>query len=458
MRVPQPTAAEAFAGWAKGLRSEHVPDAVCRTLQRAVLDCAGLMVAARNEDYVRAAVAASDGTGPCTAIGHAGSFDVAAAALVNGTAVHGEDFDDTFEGTPVHVGAVMVPALLAAAEQRRLTGASVLAGLAAGSELVCRMALVAPTAMHRQGFHPTAICGAFGAAAGVAVALGLPPAQIVSALGIVGSMASGIIEYLAEGTWTKRMHPGWAAQAGWRAARLAECGFRGPRSVFEGTHGAFKAFAAPEITPDFTHLTDRWGSRWEVAELAFKPYACGTMAQPFIDCALRLRNDIGNLENVERIDATVGEGTVHRLWEPKAEKSRPSSPYSAKFSVPFCVAVALVDGDAGLSQFRENRIADAEVTIVAEKVHYEIDPDNEYPANYTGHLTVTLRDGRRLTADQSCLRGGRRDPLEDAEMERKFAANVAYGGWDETRAAELAEFCAGLFVCPDLSGLRAFGG
>ncbi|UCH76081.1 MAG: MmgE/PrpD family protein, partial [Rhodospirillales bacterium] len=279
--------AELFADWAGQLRPNQLPPSVEGALQRGLLDCMGLMVAARNEAYVQAAVAASDGAGRCTAIGHAGEFDAAAAALINGTAIHGEDFDDTFEGTPVHVGAVMMPALLAAAEQRALSGASVLAGLAAGSELICRLALVAPTAMHRQGFHPTAICGAFGAAAGVAVALGLSPAQITSALGVAGSMASGIIEYLAEGTWTKRMHPGWAAQAGWRAARLAECGFRGPRSVFEGTHGAFKAFAVPEIAADFGHLREGWGSRWELANLAFKPYACGTMAQPFIDCALQ---------------------------------------------------------------------------------------------------------------------------------------------------------------------------
>ncbi|MDH3229412.1 MAG: MmgE/PrpD family protein, partial [Alphaproteobacteria bacterium] len=333
MTAAQPTAAEVFAGWAADLQPDKVPDPVRRAVQRGLLDSAGLMVAARNEDYVRATVAAADGTGPCTAIGHAGGFDVAAAALINGTAAHGEDFDDTFEGTPVHIGAVMVPALLAAAEQRAFSGAAVLAGLAAGSELICRLALVAPTAMHRQGFHPTAICGAFGAAAGISVALGLPPAQIASALGIVGSMASGIIEYLAEGTWTKRMHPGWAAQAGWRATRLAESGFVGPRSVFEGQHGAFKAFAVQEIPPDFSHLRDGWGARWEIANLAFKPYACGTMAQPFIDCALQLRGRIPDVAAIARVDARVGEGTVHRLWEPKAEKARPSSPYSAKFSV-----------------------------------------------------------------------------------------------------------------------------
>ena len=458
MTSRQPAAAERFAAWAAAFRAEGIPEPVRRSLQRALLDSCGLMVAARNEDYIHATVAASDGSGPCTAIGHEGGFDVASAALINGTAVHGEDFDDTFEGTPVHVGAVMVPALLSAAEHRNLSGHDVLRGLAAGSELICRLALVAPTAMHRQGFHPTAVCGAFGAAAGIAVALGLPAAQIASALGVVGSMASGIIEYLAEGTWTKRMHPGWAAQAGWRAARLAESGFQGPRTVFEGTHGAFKAFAVPEIEPDFAHLTDDWGAHWEVANLAFKPYACGTMAQPFIDCAIQLRDRVEAGARIARIHARVGEGTVHRLWEPRAEKTRPSTPYSAKFSVPYCVAVALADGEAGLGQFTEQRIADHTLTDLAAKVHYEIDPDDEYPRNYTGHLAATLDDGSCLTANQPCLRGGRGAPLSDDEIERKFQANTAFGGWPADRAKALAAFCSGLFDCDELKELRSFAG
>jgi len=458
MMAGKPAIAESFAIWAANLQAAVIPDAVRHSLGRALLDSCGLMVAARNEDYVHATVAASDGSGPCTAIGHEGRFEVASAALINGTAVHGEDFDDTFEGTPVHVGAVMVPALLAAAEQRHLGGRGVLCGLAAGSELICRLALVAPTAMHRQGFHPTAVCGAFGAAAGVAVSLGLPAAQVASALGVVGSMASGIIEYLAEGTWTKRMHPGWAAQAGWRAARLAEAGFIGPRTVFEGQHGAFKAFAVPEIERDFSHLTEDLGERWEVANLAFKPYACGTMAQPFIDCSLQLRERISDMSAVARIDAKVGEGTVHRLWEPRAEKIKPSTPYSAKFSVPFCVAVALADGEAGLEQFTEQRISDRAVTDLAAKVHYEIDPENEYPRNYTGHLVVTLVDGTRFSADQPCLRGGRGGPLSDAEIKRKFDANAAFGGWSIDRAEALAAYCGGLFECDGLEGMRSFAG
>src|SRR5207244_11834777 len=192
-----------------------------------LVDVVGLCVTARNEDYVRSARAGCDDDGACTAIGHGRTLTAAGAAFVNGTAAHGEDFDDTFEGGPVHAGAVVVPALLAACEREKLGGDRLRLGIATGAELICRLSLVAPKATHAAGFHPTAVFGALAAAGGVSAALGLPAPSIASALGIAGSMASGIIEYLAEGTSTKRMHARWAAESGLRAAPVARGGFVG---------------------------------------------------------------------------------------------------------------------------------------------------------------------------------------------------------------------------------------
>src|SRR5207245_1902659 len=181
-----------------------------------------------------------DDCGPCTVIGHKRTLKAAGAAFVNGIAAHGEDFDDTFEGGPVHAGAVIVPAVLAACERHNPDGRMALIGIAVGTEVLCRLSLVVPKAVHEAGFHPTAIFGAMGAAAGVGTALGLNARQIVDALGIAGSMAGGIIEYLAEGAWTKRLHAGWAAQSGLRAAllrraRCTGCGSRWPPSSVRAT-------------------------------------------------------------------------------------------------------------------------------------------------------------------------------------------------------------------------------
>ncbi|HKO67335.1 MAG TPA: MmgE/PrpD family protein, partial [Burkholderiaceae bacterium] len=207
---------------------------------RLLLDIVGLCIAARQQPYVRAALQSIDQIGPCTVIGHSDRFGVEGAAFVNGTAAHGEDFDDTFEGGPVHAGAVIVPAVLAACERHQLSGEDLLRGLAIGVEVTCRLCRVAPTRIHKAGFHPTAILGAIGAVAGIGAALRVSQKQLVNALGIAGSFASGIIEYLADGSSTKRMHPGWAAQSGYRAIRLALGDFEGPRTVFEGKHGLFR--------------------------------------------------------------------------------------------------------------------------------------------------------------------------------------------------------------------------
>ncbi len=193
-----------------------------------------------------------------------------------------------------------------------------------------------------------------GAAAGVSAALELTPSQTVDALGVAGSMASGIIEYLAEGTWTKRMHAGWAAQSGMRAALLARAGFRGPRTVFEGAHGLFHGFANT-TDGDYDAITGDFGDRWVTETLAFKPYPCGTMTHPYIDCARRLAARI-KAEDIREMICDVGEGTVHRLWEPLAAKQRPANGYAGKFSTPYCIAAGFVRGNVGLDAFTDGAV------------------------------------------------------------------------------------------------------
>ena len=286
-QLPRTSVAETLADKIVALKPGALPAATTRKCEDLLIDVVGLCVTARNQDYVASALSGWDDDGPCTVIGHARTLTAAGAAFVNGTAAHGEDFDDTFEGGPVHAGAVIVPAVLAACERHHPDGRAALTGIAIGTEVLCRLSLVVPKAVHKAGFHPTAIFGAMGAAAGVGAALGLNARQIVDALGIAGSMAGGIIEYLAEGAWTKRLHAGWAAQSGIRAALLARQGFVGPRTVFEGVHGLFHGFAHT-THGDYDALTGDFGTRWVTDTLAFKPYPCGTMAQPYVDCARRL--------------------------------------------------------------------------------------------------------------------------------------------------------------------------
>ena len=225
------TVAETLAKRIPALDAARPPAAVRDTCERLLVDVVGLCVVARRTDYVQASLAAWTDPGPATAIGHPQRLSAASAAFINGTAAHGEDFDDTFEGGPVHAGAVIVPAVLAAAEQERLDGQRALLGIAVGVETICRLSLVVPKAVHKAGFHPTAVFGAVAAAAAVGAALKLDARQLANALGIAGSMASGIIEYLADGSSTKRMHAGWAAQSG---ARTVEETLRGAVLALDG--------------------------------------------------------------------------------------------------------------------------------------------------------------------------------------------------------------------------------
>ena len=282
-----PTIAETFGARLASLTLDDIPAKARETAINDLLDMAGLCIAARNTDYVHALIEGWDGEGNCTAIGHPKGMDAAGAALVNGTSTHGEDFDDTLEGTPIRVGAMVIPAALAAAERFGRTGADALLGITLGLETVCRLNQVAPGAMHKACFHPVGVIGVFGGAAGAGAALGLDAGQMANAIAISSSLASGILEYLTDGAWTKRLHPGWAAHSGLRAALFARAGYSGPRTVFEGGHNYFRAFA-PSATPNYGPLTEGLGEEWLMEGIAFKPYACGTMIHPFIDCTIRL--------------------------------------------------------------------------------------------------------------------------------------------------------------------------
>jgi 2-methylcitrate dehydratase PrpD len=452
--LPATAVAEIMAERIAALDAAALPAAVRAKCDDLLIDVVGLCLTARNEDYVAASLAGWDDDGPCTAIGHARRMSSAGAAFVNGTAAHGEDFDDTFEGGPVHAGAVIVPAVLAACERHGGDGPAALLGIAVGVEVICRLSLVVPKAVHKAGFHPTAVFGAMAAAAGVGAALRLERRQLVNALGIVGSMAGGIIEYLAEGAWTKRMHAGWAAQSGLRAALLARTGFVGPRTVFEGTHGLFHAFAHT-TQGDYDAVTGDLGRRWVAETLAFKPYPCGTMTHPYIDCARRLAAQGIKAQEIVDIECEVGEGTVHRLWEPLAGKQRPPNGYAGKFSTPYCIAAGLVRGNVGLGDFSEEAVRDPAVIALASKVRYRIDPANSYPRSFTGHIRATLADGRVVEERQPHLRGGAQEPLTRADIEEKFLLNAGYGGLDDTRARAALALLRTLYAGTiDLSSLR----
>ncbi len=454
-RTDGPSISERFAGKLSGISYGDLPGKAREIAINDLLDCLGLCIAVRRTDYVQRLVNGWDSTGDCTALGQTRNVDAAGAALINGTAIHGEDFDDTLEGAPIRVGAMVIPGVLAACERFGSSGKDLVLGITIGLETICRLNHVAAGKIHKQGFHPVGVIGPLGSAAGVCASLGFDSGCISNAFAIAASMSSGILEYLAEGAWTKRLHPGWAAHSGFRAALFAAQKFNGPRRVFEGEHGFFRAFA-PTATAKYQYVTEGVGEEWLMEDITFKPYACGTMIHPYIDCMIRLAQSGVDADEIVEIECETGEGLVHRLWEPLADKHQPPSGYAAKFSMPWCMAVGFFERNAGLEQFTDEKARDPQMLKLAAKIHYIIDPENEYPDNYTGHIRVTLQNGKVIELRQPHMRGGRREPLSRDELVRKFRSNITYGGWPQTLGEKLLSFCLEIETKSDLTELRQF--
>ena len=200
---------------------------------------------------------------------------------------------------------------------------------------------------------------------------------------------------------------------------------------------------------------DDFGSRWVTETLAFKPYPCGTMAHPYIDCAKRLAARGIKPADVKEMICEVAEGTVHRLWEPLAAKQRPPNGYAAKFATPFILATGFVRGGVGLDAFTDAAVHDEAVLALAAKVRYVIDPKNPYPNAFTGHIRAVLNDGSVVEERQPHFRGGANEPLTRADIEEKFALNARHGGWDAARSAAALKLLGKLYDGKiDLASLR----
>ena len=412
--------------FARELRLADVPAAVVDKAKLVFLDTLGITLASSTMDFGAMVTRVAQRLGGPSAsllIGSATRVAAANAVIANGTLAHGLDYDDTLEEAIVHTGSCAWMTALAVGEDVGASGAAVLEAAIAGTEVLCKVGLVAPGKFHARGFHPTAICSTFGAAAAAGKLYRLNLDQWVDAFGLCGSQSSGIIEYLADGTWTKRMHPGWSAHGGVIATMLAKEGFRGPARVFEGTHGFFSGFGGKNDYR-FEKLLEL-GREWEIPRLTFKSYPCGSISHPYMDCALRIRQKYSpKPEDIADIVCRTAEGPVHRLWEPLADKQKPVSSYGAKFSLPYSIAIMIVRGRAGLDEFSDAAIGDPAVLDLARRVRYELDPTIDYPRHFSGHVKVFMKDGAVLEENQPHPRGGFEDPLPPAEIEEKFRANA----------------------------------
>lgn len=418
--APRPAAAE-LAAWAAGLTFDDIPADVVGEAKLRLLDALGTGLAARARDQlpgVRATARELGGPAEATVIGGGDErLGAGPAALANGALIHALDFDDTHEVTLVHSSAVVAPSALAVAEANDAGGAELLAAAVAGYEISSRVGLAAPGRLHVRGFHPTAVCGVFAAAAAAAKLRGLDEGGIANALGIAGSQAGGLMEYLADGSQTKPLHAGWAAFAGIVAAALAAHGGSGPASVLEGRFGLLASHVGEF---EAAALTAGLGSRWETTRIAIKPYPVCHAAHTALDAVAELAPDPDAVESIAALVA--GEVAVGLVLEPAAAKARPRTTYDAKFSLPYCIGALLTRGELGLDAFTEEAIVDPRPLAIAAKVTYEV-ASFEDGNELSGGVRVRAA-GREREATVLRPRGGPAAPLTAAEVEAKFRGNA----------------------------------
>jgi 2-methylcitrate dehydratase PrpD len=426
--VSDTTIAQALAQFATRLRYEDIPATVIGRAKLHVLDCIGIGLASSGFEFGQRTVNALTGLagdGPYPVLGTPICLPLRDALLANGTLIHGLDFDDTHSGGVIHASASAVPVMLGIGQRERASGREALAAYLVGVEASSRIGQAAKNGFHLRGFHPTGLVGAFGATLAAGRLAGMNPGQLAHAQGIVLSMASGSLEFLEDGAWTKRMHPGWAAASAATACALARSGFIGPKRAYEGRFGLFNAYVGAQHPADPALCIAALGETWEMLNVAMKPYPACHFNHAFADAALELRRKHAfALDDIVSITARIAAGQTQVVCEPQASKRRPQNAYDAQFSVHYIIATALVRGRFTLSELEEEALADPRVLALTHKTSYEIDPDSAFPRYYSGEVVLRLKDGRELRHREAQNRGSDARPLAAEEIVTKFHGNA----------------------------------
>jgi 2-methylcitrate dehydratase PrpD len=458
-----PTIATRLASFAHGLRLDDVPAEVRARARHLMLDAIGCAMAARGEPFAgRFADAVADlaGTGHggrAGVVGFAARLPIRDAALLNGVLMHGLDYDDTHMAGIVHLTVSVLPTLLALGGQRGASGADALVAYIAALESGARIAAAARGGFHSQGFHPTGVVGALASAIGAGRLLGLAPLALARAQGIALSMASGSLQFLEDGAWTKRMHPGWAAQAAISAATIAQHDIPAPLAAYEGRFGLYRLYLGAgheraDVSLATAGLADGAGeATWELTQIAVKPYAICHFSHAVADAAVALHARGIDPARIRSVEARLPAGTMPVVAEPAAAKRRPTSDYDAKFSAHYAVASGLLRGRLGLRELAADAFTDPAALALMDRVTCTVDAATTFPRHYSGEVIATLDDGSTLGERQAVNRGHAERPLSDAEVRDKFLANATL----HFREAHARAVCDAVLAIERAPSLRA---
>lgn len=400
------------------------PD-VIRAVKHRLLDFLGVALRGStlpSSRIVIDVVKSMGGARESTVMGVGGKAPSPNAALANGSMGHGLELDDVHNESSLHPGAAVIPAALAVAEREGASGEALASSIVLGYEVMTRVGMaVTPMGHYARGFHPTGTCGAFGAAVAAGKILALSVDQMGSAMGIAGSQASGLMEYLSDGSWTKRLHPGWAAHSGVIAASLAQRGYSGPKTVLEGGKGFVRAYSDHY---DLAKLTEGLGERWAVKNVSVKHYACCYYKQSAIDALLELVGKHGvKAEDVEEVVVSLVKVAMPIVAEPPEDKYDVKSVVDAQFSMPYGAAVALSRGNAFIDEYTEDTMRDPGIQGLMKKVRVVHDPglDKDYPNLWPSKARIKTKDGRVYETRIDLPKGDPRNPFTDEELQGRFS-------------------------------------
>lgn len=433
-------AAAELATFCADIRWDALPAAARERTKELVLDLIGVALRGSSAESSRAVQAfiATQPAGNATVLGADRAAGAPWAALANGTGAHSTELDDVTRESSLHPGVAVIPAALAVAQERDATTVAFLEAVVAGYEVTMRVGnALGPASAYERGFHPTGVAGVFGAAVAAGRLSGLDADALTRAIGIAGTMAAGSIEYVADGSWTKRLNAGWAAHAGIVAAGLAASGFTGPASALDGRFGLLTAYTDAPL-PGL--LTADLGRPLQVMKVTIKPYACCRYTHPLIDGVLALRREHRvRPEDVERVRLGVLAGGALLIADPIERKREPANVVDAQFSAPFGAAVALVFGKAGLAEHSDAALADPRVRALMLRTDCVRDPalDATYPAKWEGWAELVLQDGRTVRKDIEFALGEPENPVSREALVERFV-ELAGSRIDPVAARSLA--------------------
>jgi 2-methylcitrate dehydratase PrpD len=434
----------------------EAPSAVVARATLHLLDAVGCALAADglHEGGEARAVAVAQGGVPTADVIGAERLPAPAAAFANGTLIHALDFDDTHPASICHITTVVAPAAFAMAQARGRSGAEMVAAYIAGCETVARIGAAAEGQFHLRGFHPTGVCGVFGATIAAARLARLGTDATVQALGIAASFAPGVLEFLGDGSTTKRLHAGGAAQAGVLAALLADAGASGPATALEGRYGLFRTHLGIDVTDALMAQLADLGSRWETMAMAIKPYPACHFMHGCLEAAERLiaAGDI-QAADVRSIHVRVAEPGVGLILEPADAKPVPQTPYDAKFSLPFSLAALLERGSIDVTTYTAGSLGDPRLAAIGRRVTYDSLPLDQVEDAFGGEVELELETGTVRESVPVPL-GGAGRAMGEADVLRKFSANAALV-LDADAAAALARDILGL---PERDGVAGILG